>query len=102
MDFITDILAAPFICVGWIIVGAIAGAAARAIMKSGDQPFLSDLILGIAGSFAGGLLAGLFGMAPGANRSGLDLVIVNLVVATFGAIALIALRRLIVGNKTTE
>lgn len=96
MEFITDILSAPFICVGWIIVGAIAGAAGRAIMKSPDMPFLSDVILGIAGAFVGGLLAGLFGMAPGANRAGLDLVIVNLIVATIGAIVLIAARRAII------
>ncbi len=102
MDFITDILAAPFICVGWVIVGAIAGAAGRAIMKSPDMPFLSDMILGIAGAFAGGLLAGLFGMAPGANRAGIELVIVNLVVATIGAIVLIALRRMVTGNRVTE
>lgn len=102
MDFITDILATPFICVGWVIVGALAGAGARAIMKSPDMSFLSDMILGIAGAFVGGLVAGLFGMAPGANRAGLELVIINLVVATVGAVILISLRRMVSGGGTRE
>lgn len=93
MDFIGDILAAPFICIGWVIVGAIAGSLARTIMKSNDQPFLSDLILGIAGAFVGGLIAGLVGLGPGEDSSGLGLVLVNLVIATVGASILIAGRR---------
>ncbi len=93
MDFITDLLAAPFICIGWIIVGAIAGALARSIMRSQDKPLLSDIILGIAGAIIGGLLAGLLGMGPGPNTAGLELVLINLVIATVGAIVLIALRR---------
>lgn len=95
MDFIGDILAAPFICIGWIIVGAIAGSLARSIMKSGDQPFLSDLILGIVGAFVGGLIAGILGLGIGENSSGLGLVIVNLGIATAGAIVLITGRRAI-------
>jgi uncharacterized membrane protein YeaQ/YmgE (transglycosylase-associated protein family) len=77
MEFITDVLAAPFICIGWIIVGAVAGALARNLMKSGDYPFLSDLILGIAGAVIGGFLAGLIGMGPGPNTRGLELVLVK-------------------------
>ncbi len=93
MDFISDSLSAPFICIGWIIVGAIAGSLARSIMKSRDAPLLSDLILGIAGAFVGGLLAGLLGIAPGGDSSGLSLVIINLIIATVGAIILIIVRR---------
>jgi len=89
MDFIGDILAAPFICVGWIIIGAIAGSLARTIMKSDDKSFISDMILGIAGAFIGGLVAGLFGMAPGQDEAGLELVLINLIVATVGAVILI-------------
>lgn len=95
MDFIGDILSAPFICFGWIIIGAIAGALARSIMKSGNHPFISDLILGIAGAFIGGLLAGILGLGPSEDSGGLGLVIVNLIIATVGAIVLIGARRVI-------
>ena len=93
MDFIGDIAAAPFICLGWVIVGAIAGALARSIMKSNDMPFLADVILGIAGAFIGGILAGIAGLGPGEDAGGLGLVLVNLVIATFGAMVLIGARR---------
>ncbi len=93
MDFIGDILASPFICLGWIIVGAIAGSLARSIMKSSDSPFFSDVILGIGGALVGGLLAGLVGLGPSEDASGLGLVIVNLIIATIGAIILIGGQR---------
>lgn len=96
MDFITGLIASPFICIGWIIVGAVAGSLARSIMKSPDMPFIADLILGIAGAFIGGILAAAVGMAPGVNEAGFELVLINLVIATIGAIVLIALRRLII------
>jgi len=95
MDFVTDLLASPFICLGWVIVGAAAGALARYFMGSPDQNFFSDMILGIIGAFFGGFLAGLLQLAPGAGRAGIELVIVNLVIATIGAMILIGLRRLI-------
>jgi uncharacterized membrane protein YeaQ/YmgE (transglycosylase-associated protein family) len=95
MNFITDLLASPFICLGWIIVGAAAGALARYFMGSPDMSFFSDLLLGIVGAFFGGLIAGLLGLAPGAGRAGIELVIVNLVVATIGAMILIGLRRMV-------
>ena len=95
MGFIEGIITAPFICFGWIIVGALAGAIARSLMKSRNMSFISDLILGIAGAFVGGLLAGLFGLGPSEDTSGLSLVIVNLIIATVGASILIAGRRAI-------
>jgi uncharacterized membrane protein YeaQ/YmgE (transglycosylase-associated protein family) len=94
MDFIGELLAAPFICVGWIIVGAIAGALARSLMRSADAPFLSDFLLGIAGAFFGGLIAGALGVGPSSTTRGLELVLVNLVIATLGAIILIGVGRM--------
>jgi uncharacterized membrane protein YeaQ/YmgE (transglycosylase-associated protein family) len=99
MDFFTGMLASPFICIGWIVVGAIAGALARQLTGAGDKPFIQDLILGILGAIIGGFLAG-FVMGPGLfAESGLTLVLVNLVVATIGAVILIMIRRAITGAR---
>ena len=99
MDFITGMLASPFICIGWIIVGAIAGALARQLTGAGDKPFIQDLILGILGAIVGGFIAG-FVMGPGLfNDGGISLVLVNLVVATIGAVILIMIRRAITGTR---
>jgi uncharacterized membrane protein YeaQ/YmgE (transglycosylase-associated protein family) len=95
MDFVGDVVSAPLICLGWLIVGAIAGALARAIMRSGNEPLISDIILGIAGAFVGGIIAGILGMDPTADTSGLSEVLVNLVVATIGAMVLIGIWRVI-------
>ena len=89
MDFVGDILSAPFICLGWIIVGAIAGSLARSIMRAGDRPFINDLLLGIAGAFIGGLVAGILGLGPDEESSGIGLVLANLIIATFGAALII-------------
>jgi uncharacterized membrane protein YeaQ/YmgE (transglycosylase-associated protein family) len=93
MEFINDLLSAPFICIGWIIVGAIAGALARSLTKSQDAPFFSDLLLGIAGAIVGGIIAGFIGIGPTAADRGLTLVLINLVIATVGAALLIGIRR---------
>jgi uncharacterized membrane protein YeaQ/YmgE (transglycosylase-associated protein family) len=91
MDFINSIISAPFICLGWIIVGVLAGSLARAFMKSSNAPVWNDLVLGILGAFVGGMLAGLLGI--GTPEGGLSLVIANLIIATIGASILIGLRR---------
>lgn len=97
MDFIGEILAAPFICIGWIIVGAIAGSVARQITKAGNRPFIMDVILGIAGAFIGGIIGGALGLIPSSD-GGLELVLINLVVAIIGAILLIGIGRML-GNR---
>lgn len=93
MDFIGDIIAAPFICFGWIIVGILAGAIARSIMRSGNRPFWSDLVLGLIGALVGGLLASLFGLYR--PDDGLGLVLANLIIATVGAMIIIGLGRML-------
>jgi uncharacterized membrane protein YeaQ/YmgE (transglycosylase-associated protein family) len=101
-DFIGDVIgwivSAPFVILGWLIVGAIAGDLARRVTKSQDRGCLSDWILGVVGAIVGGLLASPFGVAF--PDSGLMLVVANLIVATIGAVALIALRRALFGNRT--
>lgn len=90
MDFINSLIAAPFVCIGWVIVGAIAGALANNIMKS-SQPLINDIILGLIGSFIGGILLGVLGI--GTPEGGLQGMLANIVVATLGAIVLIAIAR---------
>jgi uncharacterized membrane protein YeaQ/YmgE (transglycosylase-associated protein family) len=99
-DFIASILASPFICLGWIIVGAIAGGLARSVMGSSDQPFIQDLILGLIGAFIGGLIGGFLGLVP-TTDGGIERVLVNLVVATLGAIIVIAIGRAFTGSRRT-
>ncbi|MBI1282268.1 MAG: GlsB/YeaQ/YmgE family stress response membrane protein [Anaerolineaceae bacterium] len=82
---------------GWIIVGAIAGAVARQIMGSKDQPFVNDVVLGLVGSIVGGFVAGLLGIAR--PDGGLDRVIINLIISIVGAIILIYIGRLIRGRR---
>ncbi|NJO83305.1 MAG: GlsB/YeaQ/YmgE family stress response membrane protein [Blastochloris sp.] len=65
-------------------------------MRSGDAPLISDLILGVLGAIIGGFIASLLGVGPRAGESGLELVLINLVIATVGAIILIAIRRALV------
>jgi uncharacterized membrane protein YeaQ/YmgE (transglycosylase-associated protein family) len=90
MEFLT---LNPIICVGWIIVGAIAGGLARQLMGSKDQPFINDVILGLVGSIVGGFVAGLLGI--GGPEGGLSRVIVNLVISIIGAVIVIYIGRMI-------
>jgi|GEM_PF-221103 len=101
-DSIMWFVASPFICVGWIIVGAIAGAMARRIMGATDKPFIQDIILGIAGAAIGGILLGFVNV--GTPSGGIALVIFNLVLATVTASILIFIGRQIGGGgkKTSE
>lgn len=99
-DAIGWIVSAPFIILGWIIVGAIAGEFARRVTGSSDKSFFSDLILGIIGAIVGGFIAGILGL--GLPSGGLPLLVANLVVATLGAAILIIIRRTISGSSKTS
>ena len=81
--------------IGWIIVGGIAGALAKLIMP-GDDPggFIVTILLGIAGAFIGGFLAGLIGLGGG--------FIWTIILATIGAIILLAIYRTVVGGRTAR
>ena len=75
----------------WILLGLIAGWLASVIMKTNAQqgPIL-DIVLGIVGAVVGGLVMNLlgFGGVTGFN-------ITSILVATLGAVVLIALGRAI-------
>jgi len=96
MDFIADVIWSPFVCIGWIIVGAVAGALARQLTGSRDASFLSDLILGLIGAVIGGFIAGLLDISR--PEGGLTALLVSLVVATIGAVILIAIGRALTGG----
>lgn len=97
MDLITDIVTSPLVCCGWLIIGAIAGALARRVMGAKDRPLLSDIILGLIGALVGGFIASLVNI--GGPESGLGLVFANLLIATFGAMVLIAIGRMLRGSR---
>lgn len=96
MEFLT---LNPIICVGWLIVGAIAGALARQVMGSSNAPLINDIVLGLIGSVIGGFVAGLVGLAPSAASSGIERVIVNLVIAVVGAVIVIVIGRALRGRR---
>jgi uncharacterized membrane protein YeaQ/YmgE (transglycosylase-associated protein family) len=78
----------------WIIVGLVAGALAKFIMP-GDDPggFVITIILGIAGAIVGGFLASLIGIGGGG-------FIWTTLIATIGAIILLAIYRAFAGSRT--
>jgi uncharacterized membrane protein YeaQ/YmgE (transglycosylase-associated protein family) len=81
--------------IGWIIIGLIAGALAKLIMP-GDDPggIIVTILIGIAGAVVGGFLAGLIGLGGGGW-------IWTIIIATIGAIILLAIYRAIVGSRRT-
>ncbi len=82
----------------WIIVGLIAGALGKLIMP-GDDPggIFVTIILGIVGAFVGGFVFSLFG---GAGVTGFNLG--SILVATVGAIILLAIYRAVAGGRTAR
>ena len=73
---------------GWIVVGLIAGALAKWIMP-GDDPggIIVTILIGIAGGVLGGFVATRMGIGGGN--------IVNILIATAGAIVLLVIYRLV-------
>ena len=96
-DVVRWIISAPFILIGWIVVGAIAGELARHFTGSRDKSFFADLGLGILGAILGDFIASIVGI--GLPSGGVGLFIANLVLATFGAAVLIGIKNMVSGNK---
>jgi uncharacterized membrane protein YeaQ/YmgE (transglycosylase-associated protein family) len=78
--------------ISWLAVGLIAGWLAGMVMRGGGFGLVGDIIVGLIGSFRGGLLAGYFveGTYPFWGSS---------VVAFGGARVLIALAWLMAGRR---
>jgi uncharacterized membrane protein YeaQ/YmgE (transglycosylase-associated protein family) len=72
----------------WIVLGAIAGFIAGKILKGGGFGLVGNIIVGIAGSFFGGWLAGVFKIG-GAVTGGIS--IPSIITAVCGAIVLLLL-----------
>jgi uncharacterized membrane protein YeaQ/YmgE (transglycosylase-associated protein family) len=74
----------------WVVIGGLAGWAASAIMNSGEnRGVLGNVVLGVLGGFLGGFLIQMLG---GEGFTGFN--IWSFVVALFGAVLLIGLKRL--------
>jgi len=83
--------------VSWIVVGLIAGALAKLIMPGRDPGgFLITIVIGMIGALVGGLVVQLLG---GTGVTGFN--IWSILVATLGAIILLAIYRLIAGGRRT-
>jgi uncharacterized membrane protein YeaQ/YmgE (transglycosylase-associated protein family) len=74
--------------IGWIVVGLIAGILAKWIMPGDDLGgIIVTILIGIAGGFLGGFLASKMGIGGGN--------IVNILIATAGAILLLIIYRVV-------
>lgn len=78
--------------IGWIVIGVIAGWIAEKVMKR-NHGLLTNLVVGVVGALLGGFLAGLLGL--GSNG-----FIGSLVIATLGAIVLLAILGALRGRRT--
>lgn len=72
----------------WIIVGGLAGLLAQSLMGDGRAGCLMTVLLGVVGAFIGGFVMSLFGFG-GVN----GISIWSIVVATIGAVVLLAIAR---------
>jgi uncharacterized membrane protein YeaQ/YmgE (transglycosylase-associated protein family) len=79
--------------IGMIIIGLIAGYIAEKVTSS-DHGLFTNLLVGIAGSFVGGSLAGLLNIEFYGWLG-------NLIVASIGAILLIWIWRKVTGHEGT-
>ena len=83
----------------WIIVGLIAGVLAKWIMPGRDPGgILVTILIGIVGAVIGGFLVGM--VVPGDAISGIN--ITTILVATLGAIILLAIYRWYAGRSASR
>ena len=80
--------------IAWILVGLIAGWAAGKVSRGHGFGLLGDLVVGLIGALVGGLIAGAF-------IQGSVGFLGSIIIAFLGAVALLALIRLLSGRRTT-
>ena len=84
--------------ISWIIVGLIAGLLAKLVMPGRDPGgFIVTTLIGMAGAVVGGFIIGIIG---GAGTTGFN--IWSILVATLGAVILLAIYRLFTGGRRTR
>ena len=83
--------------ISWLVIGLIAGVLAKLIIP-GEDPggFLATIFIGMLGALVGGLVVGVFG---GTGVSGIN--VWSILVATLGAIVLLAVFRVFTGRRIT-
>ncbi len=83
--------------ISWLVIGLIAGVLAKLIIP-GEDPggFLATIFIGMLGALVGGLIVGVFG---GTGVSGIN--VWSILVATLGAIVLLAVFRVFTGRRIT-
>jgi len=82
---------------GWIIIGLLAGFLAGQIMKGSGYGIVGDVIVGLVGAVIGGFLASVFGL--GGLNSNDPISWGSFFIALIGAIILIAVLRMLSGNR---
>lgn len=83
--------------ISWIILGGIAGWLASIIMKTNAQMgIFANIFVGIVGAIIGGFIFSFFGASDAINGFN----ITSLIVATVGAVILLAIVRAIKGGST--
>jgi uncharacterized membrane protein YeaQ/YmgE (transglycosylase-associated protein family) len=78
----------------WIVLGLIAGFLAGQFMKGGGYGLIGDIILGIIGALVGGFLASTL---LGLDVNGFN--ILSILIAFVGACIVIAIARMLTGNR---
>ena len=78
--------------IGWIVIGLIAGWLAGKIARGAGYGCITDIILGLVGSVLGGWLFMKLGILGGG-------FLFSLAAATVGAIILVTIVHLFVGNR---
>lgn len=80
----------------WIIIGGLAGWIASIVMKTNAQMgLLANIVVGIIGAFIGGLV---FSMLGGSSPDSAN-PLYSLLVATIGAIILLAIVKAVTGRR---
>jgi uncharacterized membrane protein YeaQ/YmgE (transglycosylase-associated protein family) len=80
----------------WIIVGAIAGFAASKVISGRGMGLIWDIVVGIAGAFLGGWLAGLAGIPVSTGTFSVS----GLLAAFVGAVILLVVFRMLTRRGT--
>ncbi|HXH70161.1 MAG TPA: GlsB/YeaQ/YmgE family stress response membrane protein [Pyrinomonadaceae bacterium] len=84
----------------WIILGFLAGYLAKAIMPGPDGGgFILTTILGIVGAVVGGFIGSLFGFPMVSSFDNIGGSIPSFIFSVIGAIAVLAIYRLITGRS---